>query len=42
MDFVGLDVHVGASGSVAVAEGDLYFANRALRRLSVLDIIWLG
>ncbi|MFF0001540.1 hypothetical protein [Streptomyces avermitilis] len=34
----GEDVRIASVGQLSV----IYFANRALRHLSVLDIIWLG
>ncbi|WP_329537346.1 hypothetical protein OG568_53880 (plasmid) [Streptomyces sp. NBC_01450] len=34
----GEDVRVASVGQLSV----IFFANRALRRLSVLDIVWLG
>ncbi|WP_344581824.1 lasso peptide biosynthesis B2 protein [Streptomyces lunalinharesii] len=34
----GEDVRIGSVGQLSV----IYFANRALRHLSVLDIVWLG
>jgi hypothetical protein len=34
----GEDVRVASVGQLSV----IYFANRALRRLSVLDVVWLG
>jgi hypothetical protein len=34
----GEDVRIASVGQLSV----IYFANRALRHLSVLDIVWLG
>ncbi|MFD5575234.1 MULTISPECIES: hypothetical protein [Streptomyces] len=34
----GEDVRIASAGRLSV----IYFANRALRHLSVLDIVWLG
>ncbi|MEU6445021.1 DUF6247 family protein [Streptomyces sp. NPDC047046] len=34
----GEDVRIASVGQLSV----IYFANRALRRLSILDIVWLG
>ena len=37
-DLEGEDVRIASVGQLSV----VYFANRALRHLSVLDIVWLG
>ncbi|MFG2986988.1 hypothetical protein ACGFYQ_38045 [Streptomyces sp. NPDC048258] len=34
----GEDVRIASAGQLSI----VYFANRALRHLSVLDIVWLG
>ncbi|QTI42250.1 hypothetical protein [Streptomyces nojiriensis] len=37
-DAEGEDVRIASAGQLSV----IYFANRAMRHLSVLDIVWLG
>ncbi|MER7828060.1 hypothetical protein ABTX85_36510 [Streptomyces sp. NPDC096097] len=37
-DIEGEDVRIASAGQLSV----IYFANRMLRHLSVLDIVWLG